>query len=200
MKKGVNKMKIKGQKILYHLTNIENLSSIFNYGLCSRLDLINLGGKFVDIADTEILKKRKLSSLDKLIPFHFTPYNAFDAKILGQNRRSDFIYICIYRSFAKENGFKIIPQHPLHKEFEILDYDEGFEKINWDLMEKKMEDIPCDLQGEARQVKMAECVGLKKVNFCDFSMIFCSKDKIESLKDKYGSFCNIESGVWLNDN
>ncbi|GAO96984.1 hypothetical protein PSA5_29715 [Pseudomonas syringae pv. actinidiae] len=44
---------IKEQKLLYHLTSLENLDGIFQEGLKPRSDLT----VFADVADSEILKK-----------------------------------------------------------------------------------------------------------------------------------------------
>ncbi|GAA0248754.1 DUF4433 domain-containing protein [Pseudomonas rhodesiae] len=46
---------IKEQKLLYHLTSLDNLSSIFQNGLKPRAQL----RAFEDVADAEILKKRQ---------------------------------------------------------------------------------------------------------------------------------------------
>lgn len=52
---------IKEQKLLYHLTSIENLDGIFQEGLKPRADLTD----FKDVADSEILKKRQALKLDR---------------------------------------------------------------------------------------------------------------------------------------
>ena len=65
---------IKEQKLLYHLTSIENLSSIFQNGLRSRAHL----DAFADVADTEILRKRQALELERYVPFHWFAANPFD--------------------------------------------------------------------------------------------------------------------------
>ena len=69
-------MDIKNGKLLYHLTHIDNLDSIIEYGLLSRnlaCDLIAM-----DVADSEILEKRQFNRLDDFVLFHFYPNTAFD--------------------------------------------------------------------------------------------------------------------------
>ncbi len=57
---------IREQKLLYHLTSVENLDGIFKDGLKPRASLSG----FTDVADAEILKKRQLQQLDNYVPFH----------------------------------------------------------------------------------------------------------------------------------
>ena len=60
-------MDIKNGKLLYHLTHIDNLDSIIEYGLLSRnlaCDLIAM-----DVADSEILEKRQFNRLDDFVGF-----------------------------------------------------------------------------------------------------------------------------------
>lgn len=55
---------IKDQKLLYHLTSFENLAGILAGGLKPRASL----QKFSDVADPEILVKRKMLGLDHFVP------------------------------------------------------------------------------------------------------------------------------------
>lgn len=68
----------KNGKLLYHLTSIDNLDSIFENGLLPRKYVRENEIGFKDIADPEIIDKRELLGLDKYTPFHFHPYTAFD--------------------------------------------------------------------------------------------------------------------------
>lgn len=192
-------MEIKKQKILYHLTHIDNLESIMENGLLSRNDALKLNQSFVDVADPDILKKRKLNRLDDYVLFHFYPNSAFDTAVKEKFGSENFVYIAIYKEFAKDNGFKVIPIHPLHGDFEIYDYEEGFEKINWELFEKKMQDISPLQRTDARLTKMAECISIDRVNPDSFFCIYCHDSKVEELKKKYSSICYINSGVWLRN-
>lgn len=63
-----NKMKEKGlemgietaktQKLLYHLTELDNLDSILEYGLLPRKLILEHSIKFIDVADANIIDKR----------------------------------------------------------------------------------------------------------------------------------------------
>jgi hypothetical protein len=65
------------------------------------------------VADSEILNKRKVFELDRYVPFHWFAANPFDGSVQLSRPKSKFVLISVYRSFAKQNGWKIIPRHPL---------------------------------------------------------------------------------------
>ncbi|EJM67010.1 hypothetical protein PMI30_02456 [Pseudomonas sp. GM50] len=132
---------IKEQKLLYHLTSIENLDGIFQEGLKPRADLTN----FKDVADSEILKKRQALELDRYVPFHWFAANPFDGSVQRNRPDAKFVLISVYRSIAKQNGWKIIPRHPLASDsIQLLDYDEGFEAIEWEVMNtREYQDAHC---------------------------------------------------------
>lgn len=71
-------MNIRGKKLLYHLTHIDNLDSIIENGLLSRNQAIQRGLLNKDIANHDILESRQLNHLDDYVLFHFSPYTAFD--------------------------------------------------------------------------------------------------------------------------
>lgn len=144
----------KTQKLLYHLTEIDNLDSILKYGLLPRKLILEQSIKFTDVADPNIIDKRTELGLDGFTPFHFHPYSAFDVAVKHAHNPKEMMYICITRELARYNNFYILPQHPLSSDdFELFGYDEGFDKIDWDtLMEKNRTDT------YAKEVKMAECL------------------------------------------
>ena len=66
------RVSIKNGKLLYHLTNIDNLDSILKNGLLPRNKLKELKGSlnFDDIADKRIIMERDCMGLGDYIPFH----------------------------------------------------------------------------------------------------------------------------------
>ena len=67
------------------------------------------------------------------------------------------MYIAIKRIYAANNGFKIIPKHPMSHDMKyapnIYDYAEGMKNIDWDAMNRR------DYRDEyCKNVCMAECV------------------------------------------
>lgn len=164
---------IKNGKLLYHLTKLSNLDSIINRGLVSRSELEHDNVNFDDVADSEIMRKRKEFNLDAYIPFHFHPYSSFDVAVKN-TYNEEFIYICITRIFASNNKFLILPKHPLSEaEVTLLDYDTGIEKIDWHAMNTNLSQS-CLSPLEAnyiRQVRMAECLTERPICVNDFNSI-----------------------------
>ncbi|OMH39412.1 DarT ssDNA thymidine ADP-ribosyltransferase family protein [Motiliproteus sp. MSK22-1] len=103
---------IKEQKLLYHLTDIENLPSILEQGLLSRSKVSG----FVDVADADIIESRKNLALDHYVPFHFFGGSPFDGRVQIDNKDKRFALITVRRTVAEANGWKIIPRHPLANE------------------------------------------------------------------------------------
>lgn len=166
---------IRDRKCIYHLTALDNLNSIIDNGLLSRKSLAQGNMSFADVADREIIEKRKSLNIVDCVPFHFHTYTDFDVCV--QHQYSEvFIFLAIYKNKAREKGFLIIPKHPLSCEsHEIFDYDMGIEQINWDIMELTREQ-----DGYDSIVRMAECLS----NHCDLvisdiNIIFVPNAEIE---------------------
>lgn len=168
--------KIQSGKLLYHLTKLSNLDSIIERGLVSRSFLEHNRTPFSDVADPEIMDKRKEFGLDAYIPFHFHPYSSFDVAV--KNRyEEEFIYICITRSFARSNHFLILPIHPLSAEqVQLLDYDAGITAIDWAAMESSS-----TLSDRNKNVRMAECLTDKAIPVSCFHSIAVRNESIRNL-------------------
>jgi hypothetical protein len=145
---------IQDQKLLYHLTALENLESILSDGLKPRSELKS----FKDVAEPDIIDFRDQKGISNLIPFHFFAGTPFAGVAQKDNPDTEFVYITLHRDVAKKHDFKIIPTHPKHMEsLEILDYNEGFKRIDWKLMNQRdYSDYEC------KEVCMAECVAPDK--------------------------------------
>ncbi|MCJ2374331.1 DarT ssDNA thymidine ADP-ribosyltransferase family protein [Pseudomonas sp. RGM 3321] len=112
-----------------------------------------------------------------------------------QRSRPDlqFAVITIHRNFALKNRWKIIPKHPLaNHAIQLLDYAEGFEAINWAVMNvRDYHDAEC------KSVCMAECLSPNIVYPQDFFKIFVSNAEIEAFcgaKMRDAGF-NVQLGV-----
>ncbi|MBE5862687.1 MAG: DUF4433 domain-containing protein [Lachnospiraceae bacterium] len=144
----------RNKKLLYHLTKLDNMASIVQYGLLPRAQVRSMGLEYHDVADSGIISKREELGLDGFVPFHFHPYTAFDRAVKNSYPDDKFVYITIKRDLAALANFKILTKHPLSLEECILyDYNEGFNKIDWDTLERVGAD-----DAYSRNVKMAECL------------------------------------------
>ena len=177
----------KNQNLLYHLTKLSNLESIIEHGMLPRRKVIEQRLGFGDVADAQIISKRQELGLDIYTPFHFHPYSAFDVVVKHKYRNEDMIYLCITRRKAQLDNYKILPKHPLSvSECQLYNYDEGFEKIDWETLQEKNR-----LDGYAKQVKMAECLTEKTIYINEF---YCMYVKSDIVRDKVIRILN-DNGV-----
>ena len=164
-------------KLLYHITSIDNLDSIITHGLISRSKVSEKELTFDDIADPEIIHKRGRLGLDNYVPFHFHPYSAFDVAVKNRYNAKNMMYLCISRTLARENGFKILPKHPLSgEEYYLYVYDEGFALIDWDTMTNLNQN-----DRYAREVRMAECLTDKIIPIKAFTCIFVANEEAKNI-------------------
>lgn len=170
---------IRTQKLLYHLTDLANLDSIFTHGLLPRSEL----SSFSDVADAEIILSRQQLGLESQVPFHFFARNPFDGRVQINNRDKQFVLITVTREFARANGWKVVPKHPLSgHDVQLLDYDQGIEAIDWQSMNERNYQID-----DCRRVCMAECLSPAAVPASRFFSIFVadegSEKKVRTLMD-----------------
>lgn len=141
---------IENQKLLYHLTALKNIESIFSNGLKPRQSVCN----FTDVAESDIIAFRNIVGISHLIPFHFFKGTPFAGVVQKNHSDKEFIYITLHRNLAKKNKFKIYPTHPKHMNpLKLYEYEEGLKIIDWTLMNTR------DYANyECKEVCMAECV------------------------------------------
>ena len=164
---------IKDQKLLYHLTSFENLAGILAGGLKPRASL----QKFSDVADPEILVKRKMLGLDHFVPFHWFCNNPFDGGVKRKHPQTQFLLITVRRSVARRSGWRVIPRHPLANDaFQLLDYQTGFEAIEWEVMNTR------DYHNShCKSVCMAECLSPAPVPHTHFFKIFVPDEAVATI-------------------
>lgn len=183
---------IQTQKLLYHLTDIENLPNILAQGLLPRSQLAN----FSDVADGEIIASRRRLSLEDYVPFHFYPGSPFDGRVQLNNRQKEFVLITVRRDVAQANGWKIIPTHPLAAaDLQLLDYADGFNAIDWVQMNRR------DYHDAvSRNACMAECLSPQTVPATKFFSIFVANQRSEELVNRLRTTYNLSFYVDINQN
>ncbi|WP_167593941.1 DarT ssDNA thymidine ADP-ribosyltransferase family protein [Carnobacterium divergens] len=190
-------MDSKNDNRLYHTTHIENLESILKYGMLSRKEVTKLK-KYTDVADGEIINERERYNLSKYVPFHFYPNSPFEGAIKKEHGGANLVTITIRRSYARENEFKILPTHPLNGQFQLFHYDEGYDKINWEVIDTPMKSCT---DPNAKQIKMAEALSVNMIDANDFFEIYCSKVKFIEFCQLYPQHrSKLKKGWWLNGN
>lgn len=184
------------EKLLYHLTKLDNLDSICKKGLLSRKSLEDENGDFSNIADSAIIAKRRERGILDLIPFHFHAYSAFDYTVMNKYPNDNFIYLCLHRDYARKNNFKILPRHPLSTvSIELYDYSSGFNEIDWDAMAIENND-----DEYVKSVKMAECLAPSPIGIDTISKIGVPNEEIESKVNSILEYNNIENRPYVNIN
>ncbi|HGM5270114.1 DarT ssDNA thymidine ADP-ribosyltransferase family protein [Serratia nevei] len=173
---------IREQKLIFHLTDINNLETIFSDGLKPR----SLLEGFSDVADPDIIDSRRALQLEKLVPFHFFAGNPFDGRVHLDNRGKKFVLITVHRDHAKANNWKIIPRHPLSgMAITLLDYEAGMNATDWATMNLRKYD-----NDECKRICMAECLSPETVSAKDFFSIYVpdaeSENTVNTLKQKHG--------------
>lgn len=171
---------VRDKKLLYHLTKVDNMKTIIDYGLLPRRYLLGHDIIFEDVADSEIINKREELDLDKYTPFHFHPYSAFDVAVKNKYSEEKFAYICIKRAMAEFNNFKVLVKHPLsQRDCVLYDYVDGIAKIDWDTMEKAGATDEYSLN-----VKMAECLTEKRIPAELFQCIYVPDEETKLYIEK----------------
>lgn len=189
------KVSIKTQKLIYHLTCIDNLASILDRGIQPRSALSG----YVDVADGEIIESRQKLELENYVPFHFFGGNPFDGRVQKDHPDKEFVLITVRRRHAMAQNWQIIPRHPLADEdLELLDYDKGFDAIDWGQMNAR--DYRDDL---SKSVCMAECLSPDVVLPERFFSCYVANSKsqktvLQALKSAgYEKHVNINEGMFL---
>lgn len=155
---------IKQQKLLYHLTSLRNVGSILDGGLKPRADLHT----FHDVADANILVGRRKYQLQTCVPFHWFANNPFAGRVQKDSPSELFVLITVRREHAERNNWKILPQHPLTgPDASPYDYREGFDKIDWTLMQKRNYH-----ESDCKSACMAECLSPAAVSSSKFYIVF----------------------------
>ncbi|MBD2119353.1 DarT ssDNA thymidine ADP-ribosyltransferase family protein [Trichocoleus sp. FACHB-262] len=163
-------MPIEKNRLLYHLTSLENIESILRNGLLSRRDNFH---KFDDVAESDIIKFRKKVGLDLYVPFHFFPKNPFDGRVQIDSPKKTFIYICVSKEFARNKNFKVVTKHPTAlKHLSLYRYLPGIKKIDWHTM--NIRDYSDD---NCRHVCMAECLSPNLIKLQDFECVYAPNNR-----------------------
>lgn len=184
-------------RLLYHITALDNLESIIMNGLQPRIGLSN----FTDIADKEILQERKLFKLESYTPFHFFAGTPFAGSVQLTHPDVDFVYLTIQRDKAIKANFSIIPSHPLHYNGTPLDWNNGFQAIDWNLMGERNYGNP-----KCKEICMAEAIYGGTIKISHFHCIYVKDEstlkKVKALFEKHNligiTFVNINQGFFVN--
>jgi hypothetical protein len=181
---------IRDQKLLYHLTKIDNFESILRRGLLPRAQLQN----FADVADPDIIASRQAHGLENYVPFHWFAHNPFDGRVQIDHPRTDFVLITVHRTLAADENWTVIPRHPLaNREPELLSYADGIATIDWEMMNRRdYRDAQC------RSVCMAECLSPRTVLPADFFCFYVKSERVAAEVRKQLKASHLDRDVIVN--
>ena len=183
---------IKDQKLLYHLTSLNNVPAILDQGLLPRSQV----QRFTDVADKEILKDRERLGLEHKVPFHFFAGNPFDGRVQKDHPDDEFVLFAVHRNIAAGNNWQIIPCHPLaNATVELLDYEAGVEAIDWAAMNRREYHEP-----HSKSVCMAECLSPSTVKPGQFFMAFVATEATKQAVDRAAIESKVSLDVKVNPN
>lgn len=183
-------MSIKDKYYIYHLTLLDNVEGILEKGILPRSKLSN----FVDIADSEIISKRKTAHLEDKVPFHFFAKNPFDGAVQKNNPDKSFVLLAVKRELAKKMNWSIVPEHLLSKStLRLLPYDEGIEAIDWESMDFRDYSDPY-----IHSVCLAECLSPSSVCIQDVDAIYVKTKNDEELVRELLRKFNLEIKVYCS--
>ena len=181
---------IKEQKLIYHLTCLDNVPAILDQGLLPRSQVT----RFTDVADSEILSGRANLGLEHKVPFHFFAGNPFDGRVQKDHPDKEFVLFTVHRELAAGNNWEIIPFHPLASaNIELLDYQEGINTIDWEAMNRR------DYHDEhSKRVCMAECLSPQAIEPSRFYMVFVGSDETKQAVEKAAQESGLNLDVVVN--
>lgn len=161
---------IRDQKLLYHLTALDNIESILQSGLLPRATL----DRFADVANPEIIENRAAYGLDRFVPFHWFARNPFDGRVQQDYPNKKFVLITVRRAVAQGRNWSVVPRHPLANGApELLDYQSGIAAIDWETMNRR--DYH---EAECKSICMAECLSPQPVPATEFFRIYAPDEEI----------------------
>lgn len=187
------------KKLLYHLTDLDNLPSIAAGGLRSRRSLAASADRFVDHGDPEILAGRSQFDLDCYVPFHFIHKSPFDYAVVRRSPARRYVLIAVRRDFAAASGWRICPKHPLTDSEPpmVLDWARGFGQVDWDQMDKRPRDYDSDR--ECKLSCMAEALSPVAVPVSRWQCVYVATDHTSRLVRSIlgvGIFINVNPGMF----
>ncbi|WP_082219303.1 DarT ssDNA thymidine ADP-ribosyltransferase family protein [Massilia sp. NR 4-1] len=181
---------IKEQKLIYHLTSLENMPGILEHGLLPRAHLQD----FEDVADQEIIEGRSEHGLENYVPFHWFARNPFDGRVQADRPDEDFALITVRRIKAQRENWKVIPRHPLANAApQLLDFQPGFDTIDWETMNNRDYHDP-----ECKSICMAECLSPGPVPVSKFFKIYAPNDAVAEAIEEMIDDMDLELEVDVN--
>lgn len=160
---------------LDHMTHVDNLESIFKYGLQSH----NNPYKKRDISNTEVNQRREQREniygrkIHDYVPFYFNPRNA----MMYKNRDEDVVILAFSKKLLLKNNVIFTNQNAATSSVKFYQNIDDLEKINWEIVQSQSW---CCKPEYVKQIMMAEVLVYNYVGLENLLGIYC---KNNSMKD-----------------
>ncbi len=157
---------------LDHMTHINNLDSIFKYGLLAH----NNPFKKIDISNTEVNSRRDKKEniygrkVHDYVPFYFNPRNA----MMYRNKDEDVVILAFSRKLLIRDNVLFTNKNAAVSNVEFYNNINDLKIIKWKMLSSNSWYGRAD---EVKQVMMAEVLVPDKVSINDLLGIYC-KDNI----------------------
>jgi hypothetical protein len=161
---------------LYHMTSIENLDSILQYGLLSHFSAFNFKFNKKDISNSSVQDKRLL--LHDYVPLYFNPRNPM---MFSKKDDQNIIVLEIDKNILLNTNVKFTDGNAASKDTSFYSDLINLKKLNWDCINSdywsKFEDgkrIKCS---EVLVPKLVKVESIKKIHLRDANQLDLLKNK-----------------------
>lgn len=170
-----------GVEYLYHMTHIDNLSSIMKYGLYAHGN----GYQSKDISDNEVNDRRSLEEpiyhlpIHSYVPFYFNPKNAMLFR--RRNIQDQIVILGINRDLIFSKQALFTDGNAACQSTKFYNNIEDMNKLDWNCLHA---DRWSDIY-DGRRTRMAEVLIPNLVRASDVEVVFCNnvwlKTRIENM-------------------
>lgn len=167
---------------LDHMTHIDNLDSIFKYGLQAHGNPY----KKRDISNTEVNGRRERKEsvygrkIHDYVPFYFNPRNA----MMYRNKDEDVVILAFSKKLLLKENVLFTDRNAATDSVHFYHNIDDLNQINWDIVKSQ------NWNGKptvVKQIMMAEVLVYDKVTIDDLLGIYCKDIKTKNLlMKKYG--------------
>lgn len=166
---------------LDHMTHIDNLDSIFRYGLLAH----NNPYKKMDISNQEVNSRRETREniygrkIHDYVPFYFNPRNA----MMYRNKDEDIVVLAFDKKLLLRNNVLFTDRNASTNSVKFYNDLNDLDKIRWNLVKsERWDDKPLIV----KQVMMAEVLVYKQVPISYLKGIYVKNQKTKNkLIQKY---------------
>ncbi|MFK5937683.1 MAG: DUF4433 domain-containing protein [Sulfurimonas sp.] len=161
---------------LDHMTHINNLETIFKYGLQAHSNSY----KKRDISNKEVNNRRESREniygrkIHEYVPFYFNPRNA----MMYKNRYEDVVILAFDKKLLAQDGILFTDRNASTNSVHFYNKPDDLDKINWNLVKS---DRWNDKASIVKQIMMAEVLVYKQVPISFLKGIYVKNETTKAM-------------------